>query len=167
MTEQSSDALSKKLYENMRQKSTEELLQIWKENDRTEWSDEAYVAIKQVLDERGVSLPAQTAPAVVQEDDNDPNADGLVRLSTWANLLSWVGLLVTAGISGINIVSMLSSTGLNIGVAEIFNILSALLILLVGCFLFVFFQLVAKGIFVMLDILDNTNEIASSMRRRG
>lgn len=167
MTEQSSDALSKKLYENMRQKSTEELLQIWKENDRTEWSDEAYVAIKQVLDERNVSLPAQTAPAVVQDDDADPNADGLVRLSTWANLLSWVGLLVTAGISGINIVSMLTATGLNLGVAEIFNILSALLILLVGCFLFVFFQLVAKGIFVMLDILDNTNEIAANMRRRG
>lgn len=166
MTEQSSDALSKKLYETMRQKSSDELLQIWKENDRTEWSDEAYVAIKQVLDERGVSLPAQTAPAVV-EDHDDPNADALVRLSTWANLLSWVGLLVTVGISGINIVSMLTATGLNIGVAEIFNILSALLILLVGCFLFVFFQLVAKGIFVMLDILDNTTEIASNMRKRG
>lgn len=167
MTEQSSDALSKRLYENMRQKSTDELLQIWKENDRTEWSDEAYVAIRQVLGERNVSLPAQAAPAVVEDDDNDPNADALVRLSTWANLLAWFGLLVTLGISGINIVSMLSSTGLNLGVAEIFNILSALLILLVGCFLFIFFQLVSKGIFVMLDILDNTTEIANSMRKRG
>lgn len=166
MTEQS-NALNKKLYENMRQKSSDELLQIWKENDRTEWSDEAYTAISQILTERNVSLPVQQTPATIVEADSDPNADALVRLSTWAQLMAWVALVVTLGISGINIVSIFMSTGLNIGIGEIFNILSALLILMVGAFLFIFFQLVAKGIFVMLDILDNTTEIVSQLRKRG
>ncbi len=165
MTDQST-TLNKKLYENMRQKSSDELLQIWKENDRTEWSDEAYDAIRQILTERGVSLPSQKAAVAVADEEGDPNADALVRLSTWAQLLGWLALVVTVGISGINVVSIVTSPGFTLGVAAIFNILSALLILMVGAFLFVFFMLVSKGIFVMLDILDNTSEIVSHLRNR-
>ncbi len=165
MTEQGS-SMTTKLYDNMRQKSTEELLQIWTENDRTEWSDEAYAAIRQVLTERNVSLPAQAAVVVEEEEEGDANSDALVRLSTWAQLFAWLSLVVTAGISGINVVSIITSSGGSFGIAQIFNILSALLILMVGLFLFVFLMLIGKGIFVMLDILDNTNEIASQLRKR-
>lgn len=54
-----SDTLSKQIYERMRDKSSEELLTIWKENDRGLWSDEAFKAIEEILSSRKVPLPAQ------------------------------------------------------------------------------------------------------------
>jgi Protein of unknown function (DUF2569) len=45
--------------QSMRQKNTEELLEIWKVNDRGQWSDAAFNAIVQVLSERGVSVSPQ------------------------------------------------------------------------------------------------------------
>ena len=47
----------------MEQKPTEELIAIWKTNDRKEWSDDAFEAIRQVLGKRNIDPPAQ-APAV-------------------------------------------------------------------------------------------------------
>jgi len=54
-----SDTLSKQIYERMRDKSSEELLTIWKENDRGLWSDEAFKAIEEILSSRKMPLPAQ------------------------------------------------------------------------------------------------------------
>jgi hypothetical protein len=45
--------------QNMQQKTTEELLEIWGSNDRGQWSDSAFNAISQTLSERGVSIPPQ------------------------------------------------------------------------------------------------------------
>ncbi len=49
----------KEIAANMRGKPTDELLVIWNKNDREEWSEDAFGAIKQVLVERGVTLPVQ------------------------------------------------------------------------------------------------------------
>lgn len=58
--------ISVKLVEKIRQsyasKSTEELLQIWKENDRERRSESAFEATRQLLKERGVELPPQEPP---------------------------------------------------------------------------------------------------------
>lgn len=39
--------------------NTQELLAIWKENDREDYTEDAFEAIKQLLQERGVSVPTQ------------------------------------------------------------------------------------------------------------
>jgi hypothetical protein len=44
---------------NHAETDTKELLTIWKENDTENYTDEAFEAIKQVLQERGVSIPTQ------------------------------------------------------------------------------------------------------------
>jgi len=54
-----SDKLSKQIYERMRDKSSEELLTIWKENDHGLRSDEAFKAIEEILSSRKMPLPAQ------------------------------------------------------------------------------------------------------------
>jgi len=46
----------------MRQLTTDELRAAWIQNDRQEWSDNAFDAIKQVLIERGISIPQQDIP---------------------------------------------------------------------------------------------------------
>lgn len=45
----------------MQAKSTDELLQIWEENDRGQYSDKAFETVKQLLYERGKPLPLQPA----------------------------------------------------------------------------------------------------------
>lgn len=45
---------------NLEAKSSEELLKIWEENDRSQWTDEAFEAVKQILLERGRQLPPQS-----------------------------------------------------------------------------------------------------------
>lgn len=45
---------------NLGDKSSDELIQIWKENDHERWSGDAFEAIKQILTERGLTIPAQS-----------------------------------------------------------------------------------------------------------
>lgn len=47
---------------HMEQKTTDELLSIWIKNDREEWSNDAFEAVKQILTERGIELPPQDPP---------------------------------------------------------------------------------------------------------
>ncbi|MCX7000578.1 MAG: hypothetical protein NT106_09845, partial [Candidatus Sumerlaeota bacterium] len=55
------EKLVEQIRQKMEEKSTRELLEIWKENDREKWSNEAFEAIHEVLLVRGESLPAQKA----------------------------------------------------------------------------------------------------------
>lgn len=50
----------------MKEKSTEDLLAIWTKNDRNEWSEGAFEAIRQVLTEREITIPEQNLPPDVQ-----------------------------------------------------------------------------------------------------
>ncbi len=47
---------------SLQEKSTDELVLIWKENKRTRWSDDAFGAVRQILKERSVDLPEQDPP---------------------------------------------------------------------------------------------------------
>ena len=59
MTETEESSLSRSIRQNMRLKDSDELLTIWKKNDRLEWSDEAFVVIHDILVERFGSVPPQ------------------------------------------------------------------------------------------------------------
>jgi hypothetical protein len=48
--------------QRMAEQSTDELLRIWVENDRFQWSPETFEAVRSVLAERGVELPPQNDP---------------------------------------------------------------------------------------------------------
>ncbi|MBU4268369.1 MAG: hypothetical protein KJ808_05920 [Acidobacteria bacterium] len=41
----------------MRSKTDDELLRIWMENDREEWSGEAFQAVRELLEKRGLAVP--------------------------------------------------------------------------------------------------------------
>ena len=57
-------------------KETEELIEIWQTNDRSEWSDDAFEVIKGILDERGVEIPEQNEPVYEhKEEKNEKNYD--------------------------------------------------------------------------------------------
>lgn len=67
----SDNSLHKSIFDNLNLKETDELLQIWQENKRDEWSDTTFDIIEQILRERGVQIPPQDDPALKPEDGED------------------------------------------------------------------------------------------------
>lgn len=65
-----STALISDITSRLENHPSDELLAIWCENDRTEWSDECFAAIQSILTKRGIVLPPQNAAA--NEDSNTP-----------------------------------------------------------------------------------------------
>jgi hypothetical protein len=57
-----SDNLRNQIYQNLNIKESDELLEIWQENDRVEWSDMAFEVIKEILMERLGEVPPQSEP---------------------------------------------------------------------------------------------------------
>lgn len=64
-------ALDDQVMNSMRDKGTNELLDIWRSNDRSQWSESAFSAVSQVLSERGVPAPHQVnVTSVFTEEDS-------------------------------------------------------------------------------------------------
>jgi len=66
-----SNRLKEQVYKNMKLKETDELLEIWRKNDRVEWSDIAFVVIKEILMERLGEFPLQDEPIFEYADEED------------------------------------------------------------------------------------------------
>jgi hypothetical protein len=64
-------SLRQQIRDSMNLRDTEELLQIWQANDRIEWSDEAFEAIREILQSRDVEPPVQNAPCTEREEEED------------------------------------------------------------------------------------------------
>jgi len=140
---------------SFKEKSTEELERIWKENDRDQWSDEAFGVVRSLLLERTGSLPTQNR-AVVEEDDEDRNYDAVVRISLLANVVSYVIAAIALALTGLTTYSVVLS-GSFMNWQSILNaLINILLPLTVGAFLFVFAQALGRGLLLLADIQENT-----------
>ena len=64
-----SSDLHKQIYANLNSKDTEELLDIWKTNDRAEWSDLAFEILEEILTERVDTLPQQEESMFEKSDE--------------------------------------------------------------------------------------------------
>ena len=71
-----SNSLREQNFKSLNLKETDELLEIWKTNDRTEWSDTAFEVIEALLNERIGQIPSQNEP-VFEHKDNIDEEDGL------------------------------------------------------------------------------------------
>lgn len=67
-----SNDLHHQIYQEMNLIETNELLEIWQNNDRFEWSDIAFEVINEILREHGVEIPNQNEPIY---DHNDEEAE--------------------------------------------------------------------------------------------
>jgi uncharacterized membrane protein YhaH (DUF805 family) len=57
-----SDYIRDEIFKTQNQKETSELLEIWKTNNRLEWSDITFDVIQEILKARGVEIPPQNEP---------------------------------------------------------------------------------------------------------
>jgi len=97
-------------------KETDELIEIWKKNDRVEWSETAFDVAKEILEQRLGDLPPQNEPIFkhVEEEiieidkviyfekfldsDNAPafyKPKEIIRISTWLNRVSIAAVAIT------------------------------------------------------------------------
>jgi len=81
---------------NMRPKDTPELLSIYTENDGEQYSQEAFEAIRQLLRERGQSIPAQKETALPKEETAVSSAEIEKSVKISRNTLLIWGCIGTA-----------------------------------------------------------------------
>lgn len=139
------------LLSKMREKETEELLTIWQKNDRQAWSDDAFEAIHQVLQERLEEIPEQAQP--VKPPRMPPNLHRLTTIAAWAKFFSWV-VLVIAGLAFVYsltfvFIDTLSTNWISWIVAELSSIAFA-------GFAFIVLQAVAEIIYFLLNYNGET-----------
>ncbi len=146
--------LQNQIYETMKLKETEELLDIWKTNDRIAWTNDAFLIIEKILKERLGTVPPQEEEAEeedeVDEEEEDETSKTLVWISSLTGALSYI-LLILIFLGGL--ILGFSQLGGSI-IATVIVIVSAAIL---GIFYFVVLQLISKGILVLLDIRDNTD----------
>jgi ferric-dicitrate binding protein FerR (iron transport regulator) len=84
---------------NLADKSNDELVQIWKENNHERWSDSAFEAVRQTLTERGIKLPPQDPPKEVNLKKAAPQRSKLrTSARVFIVLVSVWWLMVIAGL---------------------------------------------------------------------
>ena len=66
-----SNDLYKQIYNYFNSKETDELVEIWKTNDRVEWSEAAFDAIKEILEQRLIEFPSQNEPIFDKDKKGD------------------------------------------------------------------------------------------------
>jgi hypothetical protein len=151
---------------------TEYLQQIYEEGRHDEWTDAAFAAIRQILQDRAASLPAgQPATTPHHEEapdsyfDKDKLISGSLRLTTLSNI--FLALAVLSVLGGVVNAAM----GLNQGMSfsELVQYPASWLIYpLQGAFTmlasYAILRVVAEVVFLLMDIEANTRRPAPRER---
>lgn len=133
---------------NIESKSTEELIQIWKENDRSQYSDEAFEAIRQLLEEQGVATPLQN----LSEKSTNGISQRYPALQTIAGICKILAYLnaISAVVGGFYFVATSGITGIFILISSLF----------LGAIAFVILYAISELIHVFIDIEENTRKVS-------
>jgi len=75
-----SDEIRRQIYNELNLRETEDLLEIWRKNDRKEWSDIAFEVIREILSKRLDEIPPQEIPGDDQEEQESFEDN---RLEEW------------------------------------------------------------------------------------
>jgi hypothetical protein len=146
------DPLYDSVYNRLQEKDTAELLEIWKKNNRNEWSDIAFSIINDILLERlGSEPPPQGGPFEEEaEEETFLDIDKIASLSAIANAIAWV---VLVGYAIAWVADLLLDFSGSIPLSQIFALLP---LLLQGLFLFVVLRFVSEALYLLLEIVENT-----------
>ena len=171
MNEFANKSLRQQIYHSMQERQTEELLQIWRDNDRQEWSNEAFEVIHTILKERLGNVPEQAAEEVELEEEIEQGAgEGplhdpakLEQITAWSKALSWItliggGLIFAGYVLYYLFLRLMLSSGQYIGWTaqelESIKILDVVTNFGVALIIFLALQGLAQLIYLMMDTYD-------------
>jgi hypothetical protein len=162
--------VNKSIYEDMNSRETNELLNIWYEQDRGTWTGEALETVRRILVERLGTIPPEPQPAQkggsmeteqeardAAKEDHYYNPEVIDRISSAAKALSWAVLVVAAAYVIFNVVYIVRQ-GSQVPLNSIISVtLTFLIILLVAGFFHLVLQAIGEGLYLLMDIEDNTH----------
>jgi hypothetical protein len=167
----SGDSEKQQILEQMQKKDTDELVQIWKAHDRTEWTETAFEIIRDILLERLGELPQQNdgndqTESADEEVDTYHNPDHLLRIAVWGRALSQLflilGILLIIGNIGYILITVSSASSSSASASAWFVTVYLFVLLfvpaIVSLFFFVLLRAMAEGICLLMDIEDNTRK---------
>lgn len=152
--------------QRMEEMETAELERIWRENDRSAWTNEAFAAVRAILMQRLGELPEQEEEIdeedeVIEVDEDErlvvpyPQDKKLIWIADVSNRLS--GVVLVVGIVA-TLVRMVTSMSLLYSSASItswfFEISRAAITVLVFIVVYVVMQAITEIIYLMLDIRE-------------
>jgi len=157
MDNELADKLKKQIYLQMQEKETEELLKIWQENDREAWTNDAFEAVYQILQERLGNVPPQEEKEIpTEETETYPHLDAVARIASWVNGLAWLFFAFTV----LNVFSICALAPPELKAQTLLPLIGSLLSPLVGGFFFVFLIAISHLIKLLLAIEENTRRSA-------
>jgi hypothetical protein len=161
MSKQDQDPLKQQIYERMDLKNTEELLNIWRNENREEWTDTAFEVVKEILLTRLGTLPPQE-PDPTTRDIEEPihNQNKLLRISAWANILSWAILILYGARFLMDMISALHgfqilNKSASFVLLDLTTFIPTFVQLALGLTFFLILQAVSECILLFLDVEEN------------
>ncbi len=149
MTVEPSDSLYNSIYNRLKERDTDELLEIWQQNDRDEWSEDAFTAIHEILLERLGEEPPQQEPLPAAEGEKYLffDLEKVVSLSDNINLMAWVvlGGYIVVWIANLFFAGLTAQT-----------FLAVLYLLIQGIVFFLVLRFLAQVLNLLLEIVENT-----------
>ena len=107
------------LKKNLRVKTSDELLDIWNKNDRNSWVEEAFIAIKEILEERKLNIPEQYVSANSERNKTETSDKEQTDLQ--------IGLGIAAIVSGLVLLYFQNNQGY-IGISTTVVILGCIIL---------------------------------------
>jgi hypothetical protein len=151
------------IQQRMQEKDTEELLDIWKRNDRSEWTDVAFEVVREILVERIGEAPPQNTPGTDVSDEEDEedtfhNTRRITLLAEIALKLSWLFVIWGVVFTGILYYQHLQNRYYsNQNFLDLVSNFGAPLMIPFLCvFMFVLCRAIGEGLYVLLDIEANS-----------
>lgn len=117
-----SNNLKDSIRSHMEQKTTEELREIWERNDRDQYTWGAFEAIKEILQERGESIPPQVDQKM-NVDYEEKSIVILLRIIAIATIIIGV-ILFFLGLGIVILVGSIVTAIFQYGFAEIISLLN-------------------------------------------
>ena len=144
------NSMREMIYSNLQLKDTEELTEIWTQNDREAWTDEAFDIIRELLLKRIGHLPEQNQPEQIEEQvDLYHNPETLLKIANWSKNFSWIIIVISSMFLCGNILVFTE-------VRSFINLTIGVLLSLGGIFCFIVLQAISELIYLFMDIEDNT-----------
>jgi hypothetical protein len=155
MTPEKSDPMYDQIYNDLNKKSTDELLDIWKKNDRKVWSNTAFTAIEAILKDRLGSVPERGTASASEAPDEDTyySIDKISSIASIANVLAWIILVLDLAAAIAYLVVGLQSPSFTP-----IQYLSWLPYLMPGLFFFGALRVLSESMYVLLEIAENSRE---------
>jgi hypothetical protein len=144
----------------MESKNTEELLQIWRENDRAQYSEEAFEAVRLLIEERGEKVVPQRQTTHAQPVEGGIGDFFSFRTMISTALVKVLYVLDLIGITASGIVMIIRATQERQASGE--QILVGVAVIVLGNLLW---RLVCEGSIVLFSIHDILGSIEREMKK--